>query len=287
MTWVIRGTKGTFEKWADQVGDDTFTFTSLLPYFEKSPYFTAPNYSKLVPPVENITYDPAVFSPTGGPLQVSYSNYRQPFTRFLTRAMEAIGLTSIPGFNSGELIGFGFNTFTLNPADETRSSSQTSFLQSAIEGQEAVQVYTRTSAKRIIIDRNKKATGVLVSTNGYGYSLSASKEVILACGVVRLLRKALLILPFRQFKSPQLLMVSGIGPAPTLANLNIPVISDLSGVGQNMWVSIDTRQQRNRWLTHNTSGSSPVWHPVPSECHNGASSGKRGLPRTSRNKILR
>lgn len=59
-----------------------------------------------------------------------------------------------------------------------------------------------------------------VSTAGFSYTLSATKEVIAAAGV---------------FKTPQLLMVSGVGPPSTLQNLGIPVLSALSGVGQNIW----------------------------------------------------
>ena len=54
------------------------------------------------------------------------------------------------------------------------------------------------------------------------YSLSARKEVIVSAGI---------------FQSPQLLMVSGIGPRATLSQYNIPVVADRPGVGQNMWVS--------------------------------------------------
>lgn len=81
-------------------------------------------------------------------------------------------------------------------------------------------VYTQTLGKRILFDSNKTATGVLVVTGGASYSLSARKEVILSAGT---------------FQSPQLLMVSGIGPRKTLEIHNITVLSDLPGVGQNLW----------------------------------------------------
>ena len=109
-----RGTVGAYKKWADQVGDDSFTFQNLLPYFEKSPNFTSPNFSTLnLSPGDNITYDSTVFSSSGGALHVSYSNYRQPFSRFVLAAMNKIGLGSIPGFNSGKLIGQATFSFTI------------------------------------------------------------------------------------------------------------------------------------------------------------------------------
>ncbi|KAL9119762.1 MAG: hypothetical protein Q9187_003686, partial [Circinaria calcarea] len=80
-------------------------------------------------------------------------------------------------------------------------------------------VYQSTMTKKILFDANKKATGVIVDTQGRIYTLSATKEVILSAGV---------------FGSPQLLMVSGVGPARTLQQYGIPVIADRPGVGQNM-----------------------------------------------------
>lgn len=63
-------------------------------------------------------------------------------------------------------------------------------------------------------------SGVLVTTNGEDYVLSARKEVILSTGA---------------FQSPQLLMVSGVGRRDTLQEYDIPLIANLPGVGQNMW----------------------------------------------------
>lgn len=110
-------------------------------------------------------------------------------------------------------------TATIDPAAETRSSSQTAFLSQKTQNS-SLQVYTWTLAKRILFDGHKVATGVVVTSNSSAYTLSARKEVILSAGA---------------FQSPQLLIVSGIGPSDTLEQYNIPLISNLSGVGQNMW----------------------------------------------------
>ena len=73
---------------------------------------------------------------------------------------------------------------TVDPEAETRSSSETSFLQSAISSSPLFQIYQRTLAQRIIFNQNKTAVGVAVSTSGVPYTLSARKEVIVAAGVV-------------------------------------------------------------------------------------------------------
>jgi choline dehydrogenase len=76
-----------------------------------------------------------------------------------------------------------------------------------------------TQAMQILFDDEKRATSVKVQSAGRNYTLSARNEVIVSAGVMH---------------SPQLLMVSGIGPRTTLEKHNIPVVADLPGVGQNM-----------------------------------------------------
>ena len=212
-----RGTTGAYRQWADNVGDQSFSFGSLLPYFQKSIQFTPPNKAKRGP-ASSVSYNASAFSSHGGPLQVSYSNYFAPASPFFRAAFSKLGLTEIAGLNSGSLLGFSEFTVTIDPAAATRSSSQTSFLRASLTNP-LLQVYQQTLAKKILFSANKTATGVNVSTAGRSYMLSARKEVILAAGT---------------FRSPQLLMVSGIGPAPILKKFGIPVISSLPGVGQNL-----------------------------------------------------
>ncbi|KAL8945210.1 MAG: hypothetical protein Q9211_000260 [Gyalolechia sp. 1 TL-2023] len=212
-----RGTRGSYQKWATQVGDQNYTFEKLLPYFRKSPSFTAPDYAKRGPG-SSVTYSQDAFSTTGGPLQVSYTNFYQPFSAYIKEAFQALGLRIIPGMNSGSLLGFSEFTLTIDPRAGTRSSSETSFLREAIANS-TLQVYQKTVAKRIIFDNGKRAQAVLVDTAGVSYELLARKEVILSAGV---------------FRSPQMLMVSGVGPISTLRKFNVPVVSALAGVGQGM-----------------------------------------------------
>ncbi|KAL8636328.1 MAG: hypothetical protein Q9228_006266, partial [Teloschistes exilis] len=167
------GTKGAYRKWANTVGDQSFTFENFLTYFKKSPQFT---------PIREIN-ESAAFSPSGGPLHVSYSSYIQPFTPFIRSALLKLGLKSIEGFNGGNLLGFALYSFTIDPATETRSSSETSFLRAAVAEREHLVVYNHTNAERILFDRARRATGVFVNTAGKEYTLTARKEVIVAAGV--------------------------------------------------------------------------------------------------------
>ncbi|KAF2190152.1 GMC oxidoreductase [Zopfia rhizophila CBS 207.26] len=209
-----RGDTGSYQRWADLVSDQSYTFDKLLPYFKKSVQFTPP---KTPPRALNASaeYNPSAFDPQGGPLRVSYANYGGPFSSYMEGALNEIGIPTTQDFNSGSLMGAQYCASTINPETQTRDSSQTSFLNAAAN-RASLKIYTLTLAKKIVFDDSKKATGVVIST---GAVLSATKEVIVSAGA---------------FQSPQLLMVSGIGPASTLQSFGIPVIADRPGVGQAM-----------------------------------------------------
>jgi choline dehydrogenase len=216
-----RSTKGSYQAWADQVEDQSFTFDNLLPYFKKSVIFTKPNLAlRGGPPV---AYDPAPFSSTGGPLHVSFWNYFIPASSVISQGLRKLGFNETSQIQSGSLLGFAQFPATLTPDTQIRDSSQTSFLDAAIAADSScnLQLYPNTLAKQILFDSTKTATGVRVNTAGWEYVLSARKEVILAAGV---------------FRTPQLLMVSGVGPSATLTKNQIPILSALEGVGKNMQV---------------------------------------------------
>lgn len=215
-----RATVDSFDMWAEAVGDDAYTFDNVLPYYEKSPTFTPPNTSKRAANA-SASYNPSAFSADGGPLSVSYPNYAQPFSSWMEGGMNEIGIETTEDFNSGKLFGAQYCSTTIDPSNENRESSKTSFLDGAIAaGLTNLKIYTLTLGKQIIFDSNKTATGVLVETLGIPYYLNATKEVIICGGA---------------FNSPQMLMVSGIGPAAQLQQFGIDVIKDAPGVGQNMW----------------------------------------------------
>lgn len=133
-------------------------------------------------------------------------------------ALNEIGIPTIQDFNSGSLLGCQYCSTTINPDTAQRDSSQTSFLNAAANHSN-LNVFSGTMGKSIVFDSNKKATGVVVESLGISYTLQANKEVIISAG---------------PFQSPQLLMVSGVGPSDQLAQLDISVVSDLAGVGQGM-----------------------------------------------------
>lgn len=212
-----RGTRFSYQRWADLVGDQAYTFDRLLPFFEKSISFT-PSDMDLRFANGTPEYDLSVMGNGSGPLSITFSHYVQAFGTWATRGLQAIGIPIVKGFESGSLMGQSYSMFTINATTMTRDSSETSFLRRALPYPK-YKVYQTTMAKRILFNADKKATGVIVDTEARQYQLSATKEVIVTAGV---------------FGSPQLLMVSGIGPAAMLHQHGIPLVVDRPGVGQNM-----------------------------------------------------
>ncbi|KAK0725995.1 hypothetical protein B0H67DRAFT_481170 [Lasiosphaeris hirsuta] len=212
-----RGTNGSYQTWADLVGDDSYAFDKFLPYFEKSMNFTPPNAAFRL---ANATpeYDVRTLSNRGGPLSLTFPNFVYTFSTWAVEALRQMGLPTIAGFQSGDLLGSAYSMFTIHPETMVRASSETAWLRPSLQNPNYT-IYHLTMAKKILFDGSKTATGVLVDTMGAEYVLSARKEVVLAAGVIG---------------SPQLLQLSGIGPPALLASLSIPLIHALPGVGQGM-----------------------------------------------------
>ncbi|KAF3005607.1 hypothetical protein E8E13_002211 [Curvularia kusanoi] len=220
-----RGTTASYQKWADTVDDQSYTLDNLTPYFKRSVTFTPPRGRSL----DNVTanYNSADFSSSGGPVQVGYGQWLTVGGTWLQKAFETLGLKETSGFNSGNLLGYHFSQSTIRASDQTRSSSAAYIhaVQGDTETSKNLKVFTQTQAKRVMFDTSSgrpKATGVEVTAllGLSDYNIMARREVIISAGT---------------FQSPQLLMLSGIGPADQLAEHGISQIVSAPGVGQNMW----------------------------------------------------
>lgn len=258
----LRPNAGSLDKWAEMVGDDSFKFNNLLPYYKKSVQYTTP---QLLSSNSTNDQDPGAWSPTGGPLQVSYGKYVDPFGTWVQRAAVSLGMTSINGFQSGKLLGSAYLPFTVDPDMSQRSSSESSFLRS-LSRNARLHVYHHTLAEKVLLDKRNAATGVVVSSNGTSFTLHARKEVILSAGV---------------FQSPQLLMLSGIGPAATFAKHNISLRVDLPGVGSNLqdhaWFGTE---RRVRVTTASALLNNASYFTSVRETYNNHSTGPLTIPAT-------
>ncbi|KAL9080497.1 MAG: hypothetical protein Q9157_000731 [Trypethelium eluteriae] len=205
-------------RWADRVGDDSYTFENLLPWFEKSVNFTPPNNDLRL---KNATpsYSTTSLGSSKGTLGVTFPNWAYAFPSWATKALSQMGISvRTEGFLNGGLLGQAYAMFTQDGTTMFRSSSETAFLQNSL-GDPNYYLYPLTQAKKVLFDETKTATGVLVDSGGFLYTLSARKEVIMAAGFIG---------------SPQVLQASGVGPAQLLQSLNIPIVADLPGIGQGM-----------------------------------------------------
>lgn len=227
-----RGTVQSYDRWADEVGDDSWRWRSFLPYLQKSVSFVAPDARKRA---ANATaqYDARSFGANAGEVTLTFSNYAQAISSWVQRGLAEMGIRPIDGFTSGRLFGSSYVLETIQ-VDQVRESSETAFLTPAVYGRGNLFVFTGSLAKRVVFDAQKTATGVEVETAGKKYTLTARREVVLSAGV---------------FQSPQLLMVSGVGPKATMDKFGIRTVADRPGVGQNMWVSSAFHGFSRHWLT--------------------------------------
>ncbi|KAL4892540.1 hypothetical protein BDV59DRAFT_180136 [Aspergillus ambiguus] len=206
---------GALQRWADLVDDPSYMFDRVLPFYKRTVRFTPPDESLRA---ENATagYNADAFDEESGPVQVSYPNSASSFSTWMKLGLESIGLNETEEFSSGSILGFQFTPLTIQPPRETRSSSDSFLWNSWIP---FLTLYKNTMVKRILFGPQNQAIGVEVQSIFMEYKLEAKREVILSAGA---------------FQSPQILMVSGIGPKTTLEEYDIEVVVDRPGVGQNL-----------------------------------------------------
>jgi len=212
-----RGTKQTYNRWADQVGDQAYAWDQFLPYFEKSVTFTPPTADRAANATPS--YDTTTLDSGKGPISVTFARYALAFSSWVQAGLKQVGINPINGLTSGSILGSSYQLLTIDATKMLRESSETGFLRKNGLSRSNLIIYQSVMAEKILF-QGTKATGVQINFGGVPFVLTAKKEVILSAGA---------------FQSPQLLMVSGVGPSATLQQHGIPVVVDRPGVGQNMW----------------------------------------------------
>jgi len=259
-----RGTKDSYNRWASLVGDAAYTWSSFLPYLQKSVKFTPPDASKRA---KNATasYDLGLLGPGrgSGPLSLTFSNYAMAMSSWVQKGLAEIGVLPSAGFTSGTLAGSAYVMETIDAETQTRESSETAFLRPAMERGNVI-IFQQALAKKVLFDDAKRATGVVVDTAGKKYTISARREVVLSAGA---------------FQSPQLLMVSGVGPRATLERVGVPVVVELPGVGQNMWVSAVLAGAMGSAKLTVCAGPCLLWLQLPRERDHGLLDGESAIRR--------
>lgn len=194
----IRGQAEDFDHWR-QLGNTGWSFEDVLPYFKRS---------------EHQMRGADGFHGAGGPLCVSDVAQHPICEAFITAATQ-LGFPRNDDFNGASQDGVGYHQTTTR--DGKRCSTAVGYLRPAMQ-RPYLRVVTGAMTEKIIFE-GRRAIGVAFRRDGRLCTATAGREVILCGGAVN---------------SPQLLMLSGIGPAQHLAEFGLPVLHHLPGVGQSL-----------------------------------------------------
>ncbi|MBD6617684.1 choline dehydrogenase [Komarekiella sp. 'clone 1'] len=195
----IRGNWRDYDQWHD-LGNQGWSAQEVLPYFKKA---------------ENQEHFANEYHGIGGPLNISNLRCINSLSHSFIEAGKQAGLQHNSDFNAAAQEGVGF--YQVTQKNGKRHSAAVAYLNSILH-RKNLTIQTNAQAIRILF-AGTQAIGLIYIQNGITHEIKIAKEVILSGGAIN---------------SPQLLMLSGIGPGDRLKSLGIPVIIDLPGVGQNL-----------------------------------------------------
>ncbi|XP_072756188.1 glucose dehydrogenase [FAD, quinone]-like [Anoplolepis gracilipes] len=200
---ATRGGAEDYDRWAE-MGNEGWAYKDVLKYFKKLETIDMPELQS------DTTYHG-----TKGPLHISYPLFHTPLAEAFLKAGKELKYP-ILDYNGKNMIGFSYIQSTI--ANGTRMSSNKAYLH-PIYNRKNLHVTRESMVRRVLIDpRTNRTIGVEFTKYGRIISVLANKEVILCAGAVG---------------SPQLLMLSGIGPAKQLTKLGINVMRN-APVGENL-----------------------------------------------------
>ena len=215
----MRGQKSDYDHWA-QLGNLGWSWDDVLPIFKQS---------------EQFQHGANEFHGADGELKVEERRVNWEILDAWRDAAEECGIPKIEEFNRGD--NFGNAYFHMNQDRGVRWSATKAFLRPAMK-RPNLTVITHAHVQNLMVEsteQGKRATGVKVAINKKDLeTFTVRREVILSAGSIA---------------SPQILQLSGIGPGNLLSNLDIDVIHDAPGVGENLH---DHLQVRSVYKVSNT-----------------------------------
>ncbi len=208
----VRGHSADFDRWEEQ-GAKGWGFRNVLPYFKRMEKAHLNGHEATN---GNGAANGALgWRGTDGPLHVTRGSMKNPLYQAFTEAGLEAGYPFTADYNGAQQEGFG--PMEMNVWKGRRWSAANAYLRPALKRQN-VRLITGARAERILFE-GRRAIGVSVRRRGRQETVRAHKEVIVAASA---------------FNSPQLLMLSGIGPAEHLSDHGIEVIANRPGVGGNL-----------------------------------------------------
>ena len=195
----MRGQKEDYDHWR-QLGNTGWSYDDVLPYFKKS---------------QDQGRGESEYHGAGGPLSVRDPKDPHPLADAYIEAAQQAGYSRNDDFNGADQEGFGYIQSTTR--NGRRCSAAVGFL-NPVRSRPNLTVASHALAHRVLFE-GVRATGVEYRQNGQGITARAGKEVLLCAGA---------------YNTPQLLQVSGVGPASHLQSLGIDVVADRAGVGANL-----------------------------------------------------
>ena len=196
----IRGSRYDYDSWRDDYGCEGWGYTDLLPYFLRA---------------ESNSRGSSAYHGASGPLSVQDLKFKSGLTGDFIAAARNYGLRANDDFNGPEQEGVGY--YQVTQKDGRRWSAADAYLRPA-DGRPNLTIHTDALVTGVEIEAGR-ATGVRYLRRGVEEVVRAEAEVILSAGAIG---------------SPQLLMLSGVGPADHLHQHNIAVMAENAGVGSNL-----------------------------------------------------
>ncbi|MFP5486338.1 MAG: GMC family oxidoreductase [Gammaproteobacteria bacterium] len=216
----MRGQARDYDQWAQLTGDDEWRWDNVLPAFRRhedhwrldQPEGVNENFRRL--------HGNQATGSTGE-WRVEKQRLRWDVLDAFAHAAQQAGIPATDDFNSGNNEGVGY--FEVNQKKGWRWNTAKAFLRPTCYGRPNFEMWTHAHATRLIIetqaDGSRRCTGVQVWNGKEMVRAHATREVVLSAGAVN---------------SPQLLQLSGVGPAQLLRQHGIDVVHDLPGVGANL-----------------------------------------------------
>ena len=201
----MRGQARDYDEWARLSGDESWSWNNVLPLFKQS---------------EDHHAGASVFHGAGGEWRVEKQRLRWDILDAFRRAAEQTGIPMTDDFNLGDNEGCGY--FEVNQKKGIRWNTAKAFLRSASNRRGSLEIMTGCRVQRLDIvktDNGLHCRGVEFTGGGQQWFAESAHETILTAGAIG---------------SPQILQLSGVGPADLLQQHGIPVVLDAPGVGENL-----------------------------------------------------